>query len=605
MCGIVGVISGERIDPQDVVAMRDTLAARGPDDSGLSAHEGVVLGHRRLGVIDPGVRGAQPMTTGDGRFTIVYNGELYNDAALREELAALGVEFVTRCDTETVLASVAVWGLGAKDRLRGMYAFAVHDARDGVVLLARDPMGVKPLYTAGVDGGETLVFGSEVRAVLAHPRVEARPDLVTLDAYACSIRPEFGGRTLFEGVSSHPIGEWSVVRVSDRSVVARELVSVDAIGETHHAGGETRGVIEGSVRSHLRSDVPMCALLSGGLDSAIITTVAKRELGSLHTFCAGADEEGFNDDFAHARNLAAALQTDHTEVVLGGDAFVRRWVEMVNERGVPLSTPNEVAIDRVTHAMRERGFVVTLSGEGADELFGGYAQPMLSAHAFVEGSAGSDARAGVFHVHANAWIGAQQRGAVLSEDVLGESGDGSALAGWYQAVFEEIRSGTGDALEAHRRFHERVNLPNLLRRLDLVSMAHSIEGRVPFADAAVSTHAAGLAMSSKFVPGDPALTKVCLREAFGDVLPRSIIDRPKASFPVPFQRWCGALAPLLRESSFARSCFTAAAVETVAAEPEQLWNFAWPMLNLTLWGERWWGDPTLAVRVLEQHPVAA
>lgn len=598
MCGIAGIISSAPIDPSACAAMRDALATRGPDDATMAELPGVTLGHRRLRVMDPTSAGDQPMTTPDGRWTIVYNGELYNDAELRRELRSLGVVFRSVCDTETVLHAIAAWGLGACDRLRGMYALAAVDRRERVCLLARDPMGIKPLYTARLGSGDegALLLASEVRGILAHPRVEPSPDPVAMSAYASNIRPGFGSRTLFEGIEAHEPGRWSLVSMDDQRVVETRLVSPDDGGGVD----ATRAVIEGSIDAHLRSDVPMCALLSGGLDSAIIASVAHARLGRLHTFCAGARTEGFDDDFAHARGLAGTLGTDHTEVEVTREVFLDRWVSMIDDTRVPLSTPNEVAIDRVARALRGRGFVVALSGEGADELFGGYAVPMMQAEAFARAAPDSDRTAGHFHLASNAWMSAEHKRAALTPGWLDGTDDDEELASWYQSVYDGIRAKTDGPLEAHRRFHERVNLANLLRRLDSATMLHGVEGRTPFADRAVSAHAAALPMHRKFIGGDEPRTKIALREAFRDALPDPIVRRPKASFPLPFQSWVGGMTRVLERSSFARDHFTPEAIGAVSAEPERLWNLAWPMLNLTLWGERVWGDATLGRDALEE-----
>jgi len=567
--------------------MRDALATRGPDDAGIERVGGALLAHRRLRVIDPTDAGRQPMSTPDGRFTIIYNGELYNDAQIRDELRREGVRFRSSCDTETVLWAVARWGMDAAARLRGMYAFVVADARDRLCLIARDALGIKPLYLAR--SGGALLLASEIRGILAHPGFDARPDRVAMSAYLSNIRPEFGGRTLFDGVEAHEQGRWSLVAMDDQRVIETRL----APPEDGAGDDDTRAVIEGSVGAHLRSDVPMCALLSGGLDSAIIASVAHARLGRLHTFCAGAKTSGFDDDFAHARTLADTLGTDHTEVEVTRDMFLGRWVSMISDTLVPLSTPNEVAIDRVACALSARGFVVALSGEGADELFGGYAVPMIQANAFVRASPDSDASAGHFHLASNAWMSAEHKAAALDPGWLSETEGDAALSGWYQSVYDAIRARSGTALEAHRRFHERVNLANLLRRLDSATMLHGVEGRTPFADRVVSAHAAALPMDRKFVHADGPRTKIALRDAFEGRLPDAIVRRPKASFPLPFQSWVGGMTGVLGRSPFAREHFTPDAIDTVSAEPERLWNLAWPMLNLTLWGERVWGDATI------------
>ena len=597
MCGIVGIISENPGVRAPIVAMRDALSHRGPDGVGVLDTGHVALGHTRLRVIDTSDHGAQPMSTMDGRFTIVYNGELYNDHEVRSELASMGVVFRTGCDTETVLHAVAVWGLGAGDRLRGMYALCVVDHGSGMCVLARDPLGIKPLYKSTLGDG-SLVFGSEVGALLEHPLVSDDPDPGSMSAYVTNIRPGYGGRTMFRAIGSHEPGRWSLVSLSTRGVIASRVVTTDPVHGARDPG-ETRGVIEDSVVRHLRTDVPMCALLSGGLDSAIVCSIAKARLGTLHTFCAGARGTGHDDDFAFAQALSERIGSEHTEVEVSRDVFLSRWIEMIDESCVPISTPNEIAIDRVSRSLRDMGFVVALSGEGADELFGGYEVPMRQALAFAE--SGDETRAGAFHLLTNAWMNPEHKDVMCTSAMLESSDSDGKLAGWYQRVYERARASCDDPVQAHLLFHQRVNLTNLLRRLDARTMRHGVEGRTPFADLEVARFANAIPMGFKFVGSDPALTKQCLREAFAADLPESIVSRPKASFPMPFERWVSSMAPVLLSSEIAREWFTESAIELVARDATRHWNLAWPMLNLVLWGERMYGDRGLARRVLDEQ----
>ena len=590
MCGIVGVISELPIDQNDVLSMRQEVVHRGPDDCGLVQTVCGTLGHTRLSILDPTDLGHQPMMTADGRFTLVYNGELYNDREIRKELESLGVVFRSRCDTETVLHALAQWGMDARNKLRGMYAFGLIDVKNRVCLLARDPMGVKPLYTAKVPGVVgAMVFGSEIRSVLAHPKIEARPDQVTMSAYLSTIRPEFGTRTLFEGVSSVEPGEWALYSTGDYSCLDRRSCWDDGVIGSGNAS-DTRSVIEDSVIRHLRTDVPMCALLSGGLDSSIIAKIAMEQLGGLRTFCAGAKQHGFDDDFSMAALVADHLGTEHTEVVIESDGFLNRWRGMVDSTGLPLSTPNEVAIYEVCASLRRAGYPVTLSGEGADELFGGYELPMQQAQAFVDSVKSSDSMAGLFHLRSNAWVNDELKPMVMHDGWRSAAGSDHELRAWYQSSFDALRGQSSDSMQAHLRFHRRMNLPNLLRRLDSSSMLSSVEGRTPFADRVVAGFAESLAMGDKFVHGEHVRTKIALRDAFADVLPRAIVDRPKASFPLPFQEWIGSVGGVLKRSEFARSFFQDEAVDAVLSDTGANWNLAWPMINLAMWGERWWGD---------------
>ncbi len=617
MCGIFGILAARSVSLSDsaVALLRDTMAHRGPDGAGLWRRDGCVLAHRRLKVVDVSDAAAQPMVSADGRHVIVYNGELYNDADVREELGREGVRFCTVCDTETVLAALVRWGAGGLAKLRGMYALAMYDTVTRKLLLARDPLGIKPLYyrIGPTADGEAVIFASEARAILEHPDVPARPDWVTVSAYLSTIRTVMGERTLFEGVRAVRAGEIIEIEVGEEVQRKPFFQRRGARGESAVAMSASclRETITDSVLRHLRSDVPVCCMLSGGLDSSIVAAVAKAALGELTTYCSGAAAAGGGTaapDFEFARLMSSRLGTRHVEAPVSRELFGERWPEMVSRMGVPLSTPNEVAINEVARRMRAEGNVVALSGEGADELFAGYDLPMLDASRFEgllprdrNGAEAAWLRPGVLHggdfqLASNAWIQPGDKAAVLAGDVWRACEHDEMLRVFYREEFDAAAEGAGrdSPLQTHLRFHRRNNLQGLLARLDTATMLEGVEGRTPLADWVVCGAAEAMGMDEKFVVerghGEVRVeTKRALRRAFAGDLPREVLERPKASFPLPMQEWVSDQAAGLRRSRFAREVFTMAAVETVAAQAEQCWPLAWPMMNVAMWGEAWWG----------------
>lgn len=584
--------------------MRDTLAHRGPDDAGLIEAPGLILASRRLAIRHPGPEGAQPMRTPDAGHTLVYNGELYNDDELREALAREGVRPAGACDTETLLLALATWGERAIERLRGMYAFAWVDGARRRLTLARDPLGIKPLYfwTGPTRAGATLVFASEIPAILAHPDVPVRPDAVGVSNYLTTIRTVIEDRTVFEGVRAVRTGEVLAFDLDAEPIapVARTRRTALAEPANQQAGlpERVRSVVAASVRAHTVSDRPVCCLLSGGLDSSAVTLEASASIGEVRTYCAGAPDESpvdgvpQSDDFRFARMVSEKLGTRHTEAPVSRALFAERWPDMVRRTGLPLSTPNEVAIHEVARRLRAEGDVVALSGEGADELFGGYEGPLVAA---LEHVRTGDADPGVFQLRSGAWLGPEHKAAALAPEILGVIEGDAWLVETYRRVASECADDgpTEDPLQAHLRFHRRMNLTGLLQRLDSAMMLASVEGRTPLADIEVARLAEGLSMSSKFRPaseGSPASTKRALREAFAGALPADVVRRPKASFPLPFQRWVDDHAPMLAGSRAVRGLLSEAAVRTVARSPSSAWSFSWPMINLAMWAERWWGE---------------
>lgn len=606
---------GHRIGLTDaqVVAMRDTMAHRGPDGAGLwrSAQGHVALAHRRLSVIepDPPEHGAQPMTSNEGRFVLVYNGELYNDDEVRRELARGGAVFRTRCDTETVLRALAEWGVGALARFRGMFALALFDSREQRMLLARDPLGIKPLYyhATGGDRGQ-VVFASEVPPMLTHPDVPREPDWATLSAYLTTIRTTLGERTLFAGVRTvrpgafveFDLAKGGRARTGEFWRSAPVLPAADV--DDNSAAERVRSAVAASVAAHLRSDVPVCSLLSGGLDSTIIASLVARSspVDGLRTYAAGHDDGAPDSDLAFARRAAAELGTGHTEAPITRELFLARWPEMVARLGAPLSTPNEVAINEVARRLRVDGRIVALSGEGADELFAGYDAIMFAAAEFEAAHAANGrgdaaqtaAGRAMLHVCAGAWTPPERKGDVLVEEVWRAVEGDAAMRAELGAEFLELTRQAGpygSAADVHLRYLRRINLAGLLQRLDTATMLERVEGRTPLADSRIAELAESLPIGRKFIPGSPAQTKRCLRSAFAADLSPWVIARPKASFPLPFQAWIEGTGDVLRGSGFAAQVFAPGAVEAVAQQTGALWRLAWPMLNLVLWGERWWG----------------
>lgn len=568
----------------------------------------MVLGHRRLAVIDLTPAAAQPMVTPDGLHALSYNGEVYNDADLRAELGRENdpPRWRSRSDGETLLHLLARHGPGALSRVRGMYALAFHDASEQRLVLARDPMGIKPLHyaTAWCGGAPEIVFASEAQAVASHPRVGASPDLAGISVYLSTIRTVLGDRTLFAGVKSLRPGEvlefdlgGGALRRESRIIAMPAAETGDeasrALGD---AESRVREVVSCSIRAHLRSDAPLCLMLSGGLDSTIIAAVAGRHHADLRSYCSGAAcDEGTGDSW-HARLVAAGLGLRHTDAPVSAGMFGERWAEMVARSGVPLSTPNEVAINEVCRRMRRAGEVVTLSGEGADELFGGYEGSLREAAAF-EASAGAratgDGAAGFraeYFLRSASWVPPEDKPGVLSPAAWRALEGDVALLGAMRDEFAASAAGAPDPLAVHLRCQRRVNLTGLLHRLDSASMLESIEGRTPFADVCVAALAESLPTTLKFVGsegGDVPGTKLVLRRAFASEVPAAAVTRPKASFPLPFQAWMAGQTRVLERSEFVRELFLPEAIAVAATDPARHWRLAWPMMNLAMWRERW------------------
>lgn len=600
MCGILALIGR---DPGDaaVVRMRETMTHRGPDGAGLWRGTNIVMAHRRLAVIDTRDAALQPMHSACGRHVIVYNGELYNDNQLREAMHREPSSYRTSCDTETLVEVLASSGLEALRAMRGMFAFAWADLAKRKLVVCRDPMGIKPVYWART--GQSVTIASEVSAILAHPEMSVRPDLVGVSSYLSTVRAELDDRTMFEGVRVVRPGEVLTFDLDDwRAEPERSSVPMPP-ARSEASGNDIRSAVEQSVIAHLRTDVPICSLLSGGLDSTIIAGVASRALPGLRTYCAGSDTS--DDDPAAARVVAAALGTDHHETILDEAMFLSTWRESVSQTGLPSCTPNEVAIRLIARRLRADGQIVTLTGEGADELFGGYELPMRLASEHV---ATGNPCPGRFQLESNAWYATDMKRTVLQPGVWREVENDEAIGEVFERLFDQSREHATSELDAHLRFQRRVNLTGLLRRLDAMTMLESVEGRTPFADREVLAVAESVPMGRLYDPDVAEIsqrTKIALREAFRNRVNSVAMDRAKASFPLPFQDWMLGARGVLTTSVFLRQLFTPAAIHAVASDTKNLWNLAWPMMNLALWGERWWGKFESMEQILDVKPTRA
>ena len=604
MCGILGELAprGEAVGLTDGQAERwlAELDHRGPDGRGTWRAENVLLGHTRLAIRDPRNEAArQPMVTPCGRFALAYNGELYNDAELRRQLepgvraATGGAGFETRCDAETVLWALALGGEAAIGSLRGMFALAFVDLETRNVFLARDPLGVKPLVWSRTPRG--VAFASEPRALLAHPGVRRAPDMEMLAAYLATSRRTLAGRTLFAGVES--VGAGEVLRI-DLCERRPRPVRLHSPGLLHGAApGDPdpracREVVTASIHAHLVSDVPVCSLLSGGLDSTILSSVVAARRADLATWCASGAEGDVevSPDPAEARAVAAELGTEHRDVHLRREEFMGAWEAHVRHLVQPLSTPNEVAITRMAAAIRDSGARVALSGEGADELFGGY-DAVLSAFAAHSRLTSPPIGPARFHLEAAAWISPAAQESLLRGEALGRT---DFVVDAYEREFArsqlQARPGGGD-LDAHLQLQRRFNLTSLLERLDAATMRHGIEGRTPFADVVVARYAESLPMGAKFSEGgaDGVRSKAILRRAFRGAIPARIERRPKASFPLPFETWCAPVAARIGASDLLTDLLQPGVVEAVSADPAGQWRLTWLLGNLAMWSDAAFG----------------
>jgi len=610
MCGICGIATaGGAVDPGRLAAMSATLVHRGPDSDGAFAEGPVGLAARRLAIIDLQT-GDQPISNEDGRITVVQNGELYNYRELRHELERSGHRFSTSGDTEVLVHLYEEHGERFPDRLRGMFAVALWDSERRRLLLARDRYGIKPLYYREADG--ELAFGSELRAL---PRGEI--DLDALEAFL-AFNSVPGPLTIFRDVRKLQPGH-VLVWESGRSEVTRYArpapvpASEARDDEEAELVEELRARMRDSVRAHLVSDVSVGVLLSGGIDSSLLAALAAEELSEpLRTFSIGFEERSF-DELGDARLVAQRYDTNHRELVLRPDAalLLPALAEAFDE---PFADSSALPTYLVSQLAAE-DVKVALSGEGGDELFGGYytyAADLLAQRAgwtapllrpLVERLPTSSARAS-FDYRAKRFVRAAHLPPLERHHGWKEifSPDARAALTGRRGDFDPVdllraRFAETEGAEPLARLQD-VDLgtylvDDLLAKTDRASMAHSLEARVPFLDPVVTNFAFALPTRHK-VRG--FRKKVLLRKAAAPLVPPELLGRRKRGFSIPAAAWLrGELEPFARDTlspdtlqrqGFFRPETVTRLIDDHVAGREDLSRQLWGLLAFTLWHER-------------------
>ncbi|MGN6257597.1 MAG: asparagine synthase (glutamine-hydrolyzing) [Solirubrobacterales bacterium] len=617
MCGICGLVSAERAPDIDAVGrMSGRLVHRGPDDDGLFCEGVAALAARRLSIIDL-AHGHQPIENEDGSAVVVQNGEIYNYRELKRELEGGGHRFATDCDTEVLVHAYEEWGEGFVERLRGMFAIALWDKRRQRLLLARDRFGIKPLYYRRV-GGE-LSFASELKAMLEQPGFSREIDPKAVAAYLAfnSIPAPL---TIFTEARKLPPGHllrWKGGELEIRRYARPGPLSADELrqGSADELAAELREVLDDSIRAHLVADVPVGVLLSGGVDSGGIAALASRHVEEpLRTFSIGFEEAGFNE-LSRARLVAERYGTDHHELILRPDAveLLPKLVESFDEpfgdsSALPTYLVSQLAAEHVKTAM---------SGEGGDELFGGYytyvadllarrvgrlaalARPLAEALPNRTDRVGFDYKAKRFARAAALPPLERHHGwkEIFSPQARAELA-GAHAAGWDPLdLYRERYAETGGAEPLARMQDVDLGIylvDDLLVKTDRLSMAHSLELRVPFLDPKVADFAFSLPTRLK-VRG--FAKKRLLRQALEPLLPREIVHGRKQGFSIPIAGWLrGPLEPFAREVLAPSAVARQGLLDPAAVTPlldrhcsgrEDLSRQIWGLMALTLWFDRY------------------
>lgn len=646
MCGICGVAIpthlNRRVDEVGLVRMRDSLVHRGPDDGGLYAHGGIGLGHRRLSIVDVS-GGHQPMTNEDGRIKIVFNGEIYNHHELRPGLEARGHRYGNNSDTETIVHLYEERGVEGVTALRGMFAFAIWDSIKQQLVLARDRLGIKPLYYNLSDDGQ-LYFASEIKALLAARAVAPELNYDALADFAAN-RYTSGENTLFHGVRRLPPGHTLVWKNGEVKISRYWELSFAKSNETLSEAeyiAQFGELFRDCVKSHLMADVPLGMFLSGGIDSSAIAGVMSGLVRDpIKTFSVAFDEREANElDFA--RTVAKAFRTDHHEIVVSPAEFFNALPNMVYQEDEPLAHPSSVPLYFVSKLAREHVKVV-LTGEGSDELLAGYNKYRATIYNLQLGSAyqkalPSSLRSAVTRT-INGLSPASRIRQKLSRTFLCIPPDFENIYFDNFAVYSPSMQGKLFTAETQARMHEREAyriavdyirrsdannlldkllaadmqsyLHELLMKQDQMSMAASIESRVPFLDHTMVEFAASLPVKMKL---HGMTTKYVLRQAMKSVLPAEILTRKKMGFPTPVGSWFrGSYKNVLDEyvlspRAIERGVFNPTYVKELVARHiagENHTERLWMLVNFEIWQRRFFDGETFSSSESFDHSMSA
>ena len=619
MCGIIGTVT-RRVELQEDLEESgrralEVMAYRGPDDLDLVSLPGVVLGNVRLAIIDR-TGGKQPMQDPETGLQLVFNGMIYNYLELRRDLEKLGYHFRTQSDTEVLLKAYLHYGTKVVDHLNGMFAFAVYNPEDHSLFCARDPLGIKPLYFKA--DKEKCIFASEIKSLvtLDGKPVEANPQAV---ADYIHLQYALGDKTFFKGIGKLLPGH--CLRYRDGHLETWpywEPVPVETFrGDYAQAADELRSLMEEAVRWQIRSDVSLGTHLSGGLDTGIVSALAIRLTDNLKTFTAAFREGGVFDDSEAARTTAKFIGSEHFETYPNHEDFAANYERLVYHLDEPVAAPGVFA-QYIVSKLAKKQVTVVLGGQGADEIFGGYTRyyMLLLDQAIRSGAEQGKANIGLswdelgqglgqLNQYGSLWQRMQTQEAfedpvkrywtlIDRSDGLGEHLNPEFINGLngyetfdeYAAVMMRFRD--AELLNRVLYFETTSWLPALLQVEDRMSMACSLESRVPILDRRIVDFACSLPTAIKMHRGR---TKAIMREAFTDLLAPTIRDRrDKIGFPVPVNRWFGGplrdfVGDILgSQEALQRGIFPASTLREMAENPGGDNSRAlWGMLNIELW----------------------
>lgn len=633
MCGIAGVFAyahhtASGVTPETLVRMSNVIAHRGPDDSGyhISRDHRCGLTFRRLSIVDLSPAGHQPMSTPDGRFTLTFNGEIYNHLEIRKELEAKGYKYHSHSDTETILYAYAEWGAGCLKKFLGMFAIAIWDEEKKELFIARDRIGIKPLYYAKLDG--RFFWASEIKAILAHPAFPKAMNRRAIPHYLSMVMTP-APETMFEQVMKLEAGSWMRVNTDGDFYIERWWSLLDA-GDIDNSITEAKAIddlrflLRRSIKDRMMSDVPFGVFLSGGIDSSLNVALMSELMNRpVETFTVGFKELEKYNELGYARGIAKKFVTNHHEVLIDSHDARNMIEKLAWHEDEPNGDPVCIPLYFVSKLARDSGTIVIQVGEGADEEFLGYpwmirdlrfyqkwwkqgipvplrrmaylaASPLLK-HPLMREYLRRYSQGEEFF-----WSGAitftEEHKAKLIQNYSQDEHSSYRFASkWHSEINERCPDTDYTRRMMYLEFRQR--LPQmLLMRVDKVTMATSIEARVPFLDHRIVEYAFRLPSSVKL--GTQMVPKHILKKAAEGIIPHEHIDRKKQGFAAPVGEWLkkdwkDIFDGALDSSRLAKEMFDAAYIKQLQADhiagKQKNGDQLWSLLNLFLWEKQYFG----------------
>jgi|TARA_B110000908_G_scaffold133791_1_gene157920 asparagine synthase (glutamine-hydrolysing) len=643
MCGILGLISYKNtidINKERFTESLNLQEHRGPDDFSIYVDQKFTFGHRRLSIIDLESHSKQPMLSKDSNVIITFNGEIYNYKELKHDLLQKGYQFSTESDTEVLLYSYYEYGIDCINKFIGMFAFAIYDKRNNKSYIVRDRLGIKPLYFYKIPDG--VMFSSEIKSMLHYQDIKPSLNIGAVSSYL-SFRYPVLNDTFFNEIDSLQPGcylevsenGYEEVQYWNPSSKFKEQ-NVDK-GEQYYID-ELKRLLHSSVELRMRSDVPFGAFLSGGVDSSVITAIMSEISDDpIKTYTVGFEEEGFNE-FSYANIIADKFKTEHVEISVSCDDYFETMSDLILFKDAPLSVPNEVPLYLLSKELKKH-ITVVLSGEGADEIFGGYGRIFRSPldyermgqnklkdlkeneieifnEKLIAKYRTNEFKNEVEHfINIYSYTSFRDKETLLNDDLELASIE-TDFVGKFQKIFDEL----GDDSYYNKMMYafEKVHLLGLLQRVDTTTMASSVEARVPFVDHRLVEFAFTIPLkyklkwksdgldASKILLSDEIseiydTPKYILKKAYEGVVPDEVLYRKKMGFPVPLDKWFGgsfgrlAKDILLSKAALGRGLYSAEGIKKWLNDPELLTDHSkamkiWMLINVEIFCKQYFDE---------------